>query len=389
MSSSRITFADSSPHRRAAPPAWQHVSPQDRRRAALRASQPRDDRDFYEERTWDVARSRDQFVRQGRFMPSHAECTSLLHDIVEHLNYEPGHLNFEDYCEFCKEALRTSGLAPKHEELRELFDLIDADESGTLERHEIMHAVMGDWDVRRLLGSSKTLQPLASVGAWKRAFALLKQPDRRLAATRVLKRLSSDPTCARAIAEYKVERYEAGDSLTRPVIHAMMPLLTATKGAEVATNVAVALGNLAWHENVLQEELSHRYSELFWEFTGGEDFERDPTVEGGFIPLLCGGGGTAVAGGARGGRRGGRRGAVSDDKSLTLEQRGEVAQAVHNMCFMCSENKETVVQHYDRVLRRTLLALAGNGMPLSTRRSSNALICLLDLKADHYAEHTE
>ena len=92
-----------------------------------------------------------------------AECTSVLHDLIDHLNYEPGHLNFEDYAEFCKEALRMSGLAPKQEEMRQLFAMIDADESGTLERHEILHAVMGDWDVQRLLKNSKTLQPLAAV----------------------------------------------------------------------------------------------------------------------------------------------------------------------------------------------------------------------------------
>ena len=63
--------------------------------------------------------------------PFVAECTSLLRH-REHLNYEPGHLNFDDFSEFCKEALLRR-LAPKHEEMRELFSMIDADESRTLE----------------------------------------------------------------------------------------------------------------------------------------------------------------------------------------------------------------------------------------------------------------
>ena len=344
-----------------------------------------DQREFYEERVWDVRRTKQQFIKQGRFFPSYAECTSLLHDLVEHLNYEPGHLNFEDYAEFCKEALRMSGLAPKQEELRELFAMIDADESGTLERHEILHAVMGDWDVQRLLKNSKTLQPLAAVSAWKRAFSLLKQPDRRLAATRVLKRLTQDPTCCKAIMEFQAVPYtgssNTGGLMTRPVIAAMAPLLTAGKGAEVAANLASAFGNLAWHETALQLEIPEMYHEYFWIRTG-EDVDRDPALRGGLITLLChslgqGGGGT----GRNQTRR--RRGAIDATRQgLTVEQRGEVAQAVHNFCYCCPMNKSEVINGWFRPLQHTLKALAGEGMPLETRKSAHALICLLELQKD-------
>ena len=81
-----------------------------------------------------------------------------------------------DYCEFVKEALRTSGLAPKMQELKELFALIDVDDSNTLERHEILHAVMANWKVTRMLANSKTLKPLNNVAQWRRAFDALQQP---------------------------------------------------------------------------------------------------------------------------------------------------------------------------------------------------------------------
>ena len=344
---------------------------------------------FYEERVWDVRRTREHFIKQGRFFPSYAECTSLLPDLVEHLNYEPGHLNFEDYAAFCKEALRTSGIAPKQEELRQLFDMIDYDESGTLERHEILHAVMGDWEVKRLLKNSKTLQPLAAVSAWKRAFSLLKQPDRRLRSTRVLKRLTQDPTCCKAIMEFEATPYTSGSSavlselMHRPVIAAMAPLLTAKKGTEVATNCASALGNLAWHEKTLQLEIPEMYHEYFWVRTG-EDVERDPTLRGGLITMLCHSLGQASsATGADMLRSQKRRGAIdSTHQGLTVEQRGEIAQAVHNFCYCCPINKSEVINHWFRPLQRTLKALTGEIMPLETRKSAHALICLLELRKD-------
>jgi hypothetical protein len=43
--------------------------------------------DFYEERIWDVERSKQEFITQGRFMPTFDETTSLLRDVCEHLNY--------------------------------------------------------------------------------------------------------------------------------------------------------------------------------------------------------------------------------------------------------------------------------------------------------------
>ena len=108
------------------------------------------------------------------FSPTHPFFSSLLFPFTT--NSTTGHLNFADYCEFVKEALRTSGLAPKMEELKELFALIDVDDSNTLERHEILHAVMANWKVTRMLANSKTLKPLNNVAQWRRAFDALQQP---------------------------------------------------------------------------------------------------------------------------------------------------------------------------------------------------------------------
>ena len=242
---------------------------------------------------------------------------------------------------------------------------------------------MGDWNVQRLLKNSKTLQPLSALSAWKRAFSLLKQPDRRLASTRVLKRLTQDPTCCKAIMDFQATPYNGSSSshqlMTRPVIAAMAPLLTAGKGAEVATNCAAALGNLAWHETALQLEIPEMYHEYFWLRTG-DDVDRDPSLRGGLITLLCRslGHGGGVAPHTRQ-----RRGAIDETRQgLTVAQRGEVAQAIHNFCYCCPANKAEVVNGWFRPLQHTLKALSGEGMPLETRKSAHALICLLELQKD-------
>ena len=235
------------------------------------------EQDYYEERIWDVKRTKQEFIQQELFMPTYAETMSLLNDIHDNLLHEPGHLNYDDYCEFCKEALRSSGLAPKQQEMKQLFHLIDEDHSASLERHEILHAVMANWEVKRLLQNSKTLKPLGSVAAWKRAFEKLKQPNRRLAASNTLLRISSNETCARAICEFQRDHRKkshvndhvvgggggggGGTSgvwnqatgmydpvvVRRPILAALAPLLTIGKGKEIAINVAGVFGNLAWH----------------------------------------------------------------------------------------------------------------------------------------------
>ena len=230
------------------------------------------EQDYYEERVWDVKRTKQEFIKQELFMPTYAETMSLLNDVHDNLLHEPGHLNYDDYCEFCKEALRSSGLAPKQQEMKRLFHLIDEDQSASLERHEILHAVMANWEVKRLLQNSKTLKPLASVAAWKRAFQKLKQPNRRLAASNTLLRISSNETCARAICEFKRDHdknshvndhaiggggggnagvwnqatgmYEQ-EAIKRPILAALAPLLTLGKGKEIVTLNPADKANLA------------------------------------------------------------------------------------------------------------------------------------------------
>ena len=256
MNRSRVTFNR---------PSKQQSSSPRRKSSSPRKKSTTHPNDFFESRVWDVQRTKQEFIQQGRFFPNKVECESLLHDLNDHLNYEPGHLNFDDYCEFCKEALRTSGLAPKHEELRQLFDLIDADESKTLERHEILHAVMGDWDVKNLLRGSKTLQPLGSVAVWRRAFEKLEQPDRRAAAVATLFRLSSDSICATTICEWRAEERRGEEGLMRrPMLESLAPLLTVGRGKEMAVNAAGTLGNLAWHFPAIKMEMTQLYYEYFW-----------------------------------------------------------------------------------------------------------------------------
>ena len=188
------------------------------------------------------------------------------------------HLNYDDYCEFVKEALKTSGIAPKQQELKELFHLIDEDDSESLERHEILHAVMANWDVKRLLAKSKTLQPLSSVSAWKRAFEKLQRPNRRLSASKVLLRLSSNETCARAICDFtnkhgtsegNVQQQRNNSRMeektpTRPMLSAMAPLLTVGKGKDIAVNIAGTFGNLAWHVSAIKKEAPNDCFPYFW-----------------------------------------------------------------------------------------------------------------------------
>jgi hypothetical protein len=253
------------------------------------------EQDYYEERIWDVKRTKQEFIQQELFMPTYAETMSLLNDIHDNLLHEPGHLNYDDYCEFCKEALRSSGLAPKQQEMKQLFHLIDEDHSASLERHEILHAVMANWEVKRLLQNSKTLKPLGSVAAWKRAFEKLKQPNRRLAASNTLLRISSNETCARAICEFQrdhkknshVNDHAVGGGgggggggtsgvwnqatgmydpvvVRRPILAALAPLLTIGKGKEIAINVAGVFGNLAWHVPELKLQVGRGEVVLGW-----------------------------------------------------------------------------------------------------------------------------
>ena len=264
--------------------------------------------------------------------------------------------NFDDYCEFCKEALRTSGLAPKLEELRALFDLIDADDSKTLERHEILHAVMANWEVIQLLSRSKTLQPLSSVTQWKRAFEKLKQPDRRLAATQVLLRLSSDETCARAICEYGQSNNNDGSTL-RPILHSLMPLLSISKGKEVAVNVGSIIGNLAWHYPIVKIEIPQQYMQHLW---NNEQYVNTKEELGGIVVLLC-------------------------DARLNENEKSKMLDTIHNFCYGKdgNVNKEQVIHHYYRVLRQMCLRLSESDVSLECRRSANGVICLLDLRKNH------
>ena len=252
--------------------------------------------------------------------------------------------------------MRTSGLAPKLEELRALFDLIDADDSKTLERHEILHAVMANWEVIRLLSRSKTLQPLSSVTQWKRAFEKLKQPDRRLAATQVLLRLSSDETCARAICEYGQSNNNDGSTL-RPILHSLMPLLSISKGKEVAVNVGSIIGNLAWHYPIVKIEIPQQYMQHLW---NNEQYVNTKEELGGIVVLLC-------------------------DARLNENEKSKMLDTIHNFCYGKdgNVNKEEVIHHYYRVLRQMCLRLSESDVSLECRRSANGVICLLDLRKNH------
>jgi hypothetical protein len=343
--------------------------------------------DFYEERIWDVQRTKREFIQQSLFMPNYNETLSLLNDIHDNLLHEPGHLNYDDYCEFCKEALKTSGLAPKQQEMKELFRLIDEDRSNSLERHEILHAVMANWEVKRLLANSKTLQPLSSVGAWKRAFEKLKQPNRRLGASKVLLRISSDETCARAICEWKNVHDTSGSRRQShttstmnkdadiPMLAALAPLLTIGKGQTIAINVAGIFGNLAWHVPSVKLHVPDRYFNYFW-VSSGDHIKYNEKLKGGLIHLLIEGGKDRIQGSDDSGG-GGRL----NDQELSV-----VMDSIHNYCYGIDDggkrNKSEILHHYYRPLKLILLTLSSSSQSLTVRRSANTLICLLNLRKD-------
>ena len=51
------------------------------------------DDDYYEERIWDVRRTKQEFVKQNLFMPNYTETMSLLSDLHDNLCHEPGYVN--------------------------------------------------------------------------------------------------------------------------------------------------------------------------------------------------------------------------------------------------------------------------------------------------------
>ena len=72
--------------------------------------------------------------------------------------------------------------------------------------------------------------------------------------------------------------------------------------------------------------------------------------------------------------------------ALTESDLACVIDAVHNFCYLgkdAAKNKEDIIHHYYRPLRRTLMDLCGSGHGLTVRRSANTLITLLNIRVDH------
>ena len=103
---------------------------------------------------------------------------------------------------------------------------------------------------------------------------------------------------------------------------------------------------------------------FFSRYARGDHVERDhERYHGGLIDMLC-------------------------DVTLDDQQRSLVCDAIHNFCYGKDgqSNKEDIIQHYYRVLRRVLLQCGGKDRELVLRRSANTLLCLLNIRADHDAD---
>jgi hypothetical protein len=127
------------------------------------------------------------------------------------------------------------------------------------------------------------------------------------------------------------------------------------------------VGNLAWHYPLIKKEIPERYHEYFWSSFGASHVQRDPSLIGGLVPLLCS-----------------QEGVLSDDElSVVLD-------CVHHFCYGKdgNSNKVEVVHHYYRILRQRCCELAdsengkGRKRSLKCRRSANGLICLLNIRKD-------
>ena len=124
-------------------------------------------------------------------------------------------------------------IVPKLEELKECFYHIDADGGGTLDKHEIFHALSVNWELIKFLRGSATLKPLLSLRNWKKAMINMKEPDKRHESSCKLVEMTADARNAKLVADIGA-------------LKLFVNLLRPENGA-VAVNIAGALANMIWH----------------------------------------------------------------------------------------------------------------------------------------------
>ena len=189
------------------------------------------------------------------------------------------------------------------EELLGLFQLIDADESGTLEKEEILHAIMTNWSVIQYINESASLKPLIKISNWQRAFDRLKAPDRRGAATKTLLRLTASIECAHLITTFKDG--ETGDDILSALVSLLSEKIATPR---ICSRAAAILGNLAWHVPSMQATIANDFHDSIF-LSENED--------SGMIALIC-----------------------SDH--LSEDEKGTVASALHNILWNSAELKRHV-----------------------------------------------
>ena len=189
---------------------------------------------------WLVERSVSDFRSQGRYRPWASEVKAILPDLLHDLTHVKGELGFDEFVTFAKLTLNSNGgkIVPKAEELKECFERIDADGGGTLDKHEIFHALTIDWELIKFLRNSETLKPLLSLRNWKKAMNNMKEPDKRHESSCKLVEMTADEENARMVKDSGALKLFA--TLLKP------------ENGPVAVNIAGTLANMMWHCRELQ-----------------------------------------------------------------------------------------------------------------------------------------
>ena len=281
---------------------------------------------------WLVERSVADFRTQGRYQPAASEVKAALPHLLRDLTHIKGELGFDEFVEFAKLTLNSNGgkIVPKLEELKECFYHIDADGGGTLDKHEIFHALSVNWELIKFLRGSATLKPLLSLRNWKKAMINMKEPDKRHESSCKLVEMTADARNAKLVADIGA-------------LKLFVNLLRPENGA-VAVNIAGALANMIWHCRELQNKIP-------FELQNFEIYEnKDRTC--GLVPLLlCEN--------------------IDDDAKAT------VLTAMHNFCWNNQSNKIDLADSFLGPMEHELIRLRDHGGTTRARRVASALMTML------------